>query len=121
MRWLKRRCMMRAFDYVSAATKAEAIHLLGTRWEDTAVLAGGVDLLALMKDDVVAPKRLVNIKEIKELQGVSSSSQGLRIGALTKLGDLADDPIVRKEYPAFAEALLEAASPQIRNMATLGG
>jgi xanthine dehydrogenase YagS FAD-binding subunit len=112
---------MRPFEYVSPTTSRQAVSLLGPTWGNTEVLAGGVDLLALMKDDVVAPKRLVNIKEIKELQGVSSSSQGLRIGALTKLGDLADDPLVKKEYPAFAEALLEAASPQIRNMATLGG
>jgi xanthine dehydrogenase YagS FAD-binding subunit len=113
--------MMRAFDYVSAATKAEAVHLLGTRWEDTEVLAGGADLLALMKDDVVAPKRLVNIKGIKELKGVASDTEGLRIGALTTLDELADNKGLQTDYPALAEALLEVASPQIRNMATLGG
>ena len=112
---------MRAFDYVSAATKAEAIHLLGTRWEDTAVLAGGSDLLALMKDDVVAPKRLVNIKGIKELKRVASGREGLRIGALTTLDELADNKSLQTDYPALADALLEVASPQIRNMATLGG
>ena len=95
--------------------------LLGTTWGNSEILAGGTDLLALMKDDVLAPKRLINIKEIKDLHGVSSSAQGLRIGALTTLGDLADDANVKKNYPAFAEALLEAASPQIRNLATLGG
>src|SRR5207245_10593056 len=58
---------------------------------------------------------------IKDLHGVSSKPQGLRIGALTTLGDLAEDGSIRKNYPALAEALLEAASPQIRNMATLGG
>jgi len=85
------------------------------------VLAGGTDLLALMKDDVVHPKRLVNIKEIRELHGVNSSSLGLRIGALTTLADLADNVNIVKDYPALADALNEAASPQIRNMATLGG
>ena len=95
--------------------------MLGTAWGNTEILAGGTDLLALMKDDVVAPRRLVNIKEIKDLHGVSSSAQGLRIGALTTLGELADDANVKKNYPALAEALIEAASPQIRNMATLGG
>jgi len=112
---------MRAFEYVSPNTRAQAVSLLGTAWGNTEVLAGGTDLLALMKDDVVTPKRLVNIKDIKDLHGVSSSAQGLRIGALTKLGDLADDANVRKSYPALAEALMEAASPQIRNMATIGG
>ena len=74
-----------------------------------------------MKDDVVHPKRLVNIKQIKEMSGVTVEPKGLRIGALTTLGELADNVNVVKDYPALAEALNEAASPQIRNMATLGG
>ena len=77
--------------------------------------------MALMKDDVVHPKRLVNIKQIKEMNGVNATSQGLRIGALTTLGELADNVNVIKDYPALAEAINDAASPQIRNMATLGG
>jgi xanthine dehydrogenase YagS FAD-binding subunit len=112
---------MRPFDYVSPTSKAQAVSLLGTSWGNTEILAGGTDLLALMKDDVVGPKRLVNIKEIKDLKGVSSGPKGLRIGALTTLGDLAEDSNLTKNYPALAEALVEAASPQIRNMATLGG
>ena len=112
---------MRAFEYASPTTTKQALSLLGTSSGGAAVLAGGTDLLSLMKDDVVHPKRLVNIKEIKELQGVGASSQGLRIGALTTLADLADNVNVVKDYPALADALNEAASPQIRNMATLGG
>jgi xanthine dehydrogenase YagS FAD-binding subunit len=112
---------MRPFEYVSPSSTAQALSLLGSAWGNSEILAGGTDLLALMKDDVITPKRLINIKEIKDLRGVSSSGQGLRIGVLTSLGDLADDANVRKNYPALAEALIEAASPQIRNMATLGG
>jgi xanthine dehydrogenase YagS FAD-binding subunit len=112
---------MRPFEYVSPNSRTQAISLLGANWGSSEILAGGTDLLALMKDDVVAPKRLINIKDIKDLHGVSSNAQGLRIGALTTLGDLADDAAVKKNYPALAEALVEAASPQIRNMATLGG
>ena len=112
---------MRSFEYVSPTTKAQAVSLLAGNWGQTEVFAGGTDLLALMKDDVLAPKRLVNIKQIKDLQGVRYNSQGLRVGALTNLGELADDANVKKNYPALAEALIEAASPQIRNMATLGG
>ncbi len=112
---------MRAFEYASPTSTKQALSLLGAAPNDAAVLAGGTDLLALMKDDVVHPKRLVNIKEIKELHGVSPSPQGLRIGAMTTLGDLADNVNIVKDYPAFADALNEAASPQIRNMATLGG
>lgn len=112
---------MRAFEYASPTTKEQAVGLLGTSWGQAEVLAGGTDLLALMKDDVVRPKRLVNLKQIKDLVGVTPDSQGLRIGALTTLGDLADNVNVVKDYPALAEAINEAASPQIRNMATLGG
>jgi xanthine dehydrogenase YagS FAD-binding subunit len=112
---------MRAFDYASPTTKEQAVSLLGQTWGQAEVLAGGTDLLALMKDDVVHPSRLVNIKDIKELQGVTANQQGLRIGAATKLGDLADNVNVIRNYPALADALNEAASPQIRNMATLGG
>src|SRR5579859_1820783 len=112
---------MRPFEYVSPNSRTQAISLLGTTWGNTEVLAGGTDLLALMKDDVVAPKRLVNIKDINDLRGVSSNAQGLRVGALTTLGEFADDENVKKNYPALSEALLEAASPQIRNMATIGG
>ncbi len=112
---------MRPFEYLSPHTRTQAISLLGATWGNTEVLAGGTDLLALMKDDVVTPKRLINIKEIADLRGVSSNAHGLRVGALTTLGELADDENVRKNYPALLEALLEAASPQIRNVATLGG
>lgn len=112
---------MRPFEYASPSTPAQAVSLLGATWGNAEILAGGTDLLALMKDDVLYPKRLVNIKEIKELHGVTSDSKGLRVGALTKLEELAENPIVMKEYPALAEALTEAASPQIRNMATVGG
>jgi len=112
---------MRAFEFATPATPDQAVSLLGANWGQAEILAGGTDLLALMKDDVVHPKRLVNIKQIGGLQGVTASGQGLRIGALTTLGDLADNANVVKNYPALAEALNEAASPQIRNVATLGG
>ncbi len=112
---------MQPFEYVSPNSTSQAISLLAAKWGNTEVLAGGTDLLALMKDDVLAPKRLVNIKDITALKGISSSAQGLRVGALTTLGEMADNQDVKNDYPALSEALLEAASPQIRNMATIGG
>jgi len=112
---------MRPFEYVSPATADQAVSLLGTSWGASEVLAGGTDLLALMKEDVIAPKRLVNIKGIPDLRGVSAEGKSLRIGALTLLADMADDSGVGQNYPALVDALRDAASPQIRNMATLGG
>jgi xanthine dehydrogenase YagS FAD-binding subunit len=112
---------MRAFEYVSVSDKAQAISLLASAAGKTEILAGGTDLLALMKDDIVAPRRLVNIKDIGELGGISLRADGMRIGALTTLADLAENPDVRNCYPALTEALIKVASPQIRNLATLGG
>ncbi len=112
---------MRPFEYATPTSREQAVGLLGTSWGQAEVLAGGTDLLALMKDDVVHPKRLVNVKAIPDMQGVTASAQGLRIGALTTLGELADNVNVAKDYPALADALNEAASPQIRNLATVGG
>ena len=112
---------MRPFEYVSPSTTKQAASLLGTTWGQTEILAGGTDLLALMKEDVIAPKRLVNLKEIKELTGVSANGSGLRIAALTTLVEITENSTVKDKCPALAEAVQEAAGPQIRNMATLGG
>ena len=112
---------MRAFEYASPATKDQAVRLLGNAWDDAAPLAGGTDLLALMKDDVYSPKRLVNIKELKELRGIVVGPRQLRIGALTTIQELADHPQVRQRFPAIAHAAEEIAGPQIRNMGTIGG
>ena len=109
---------MRAFEYAAPRTKEQAVALLNA---GSAVLAGGTDLLALMKDDVVAPKRLVNIKDIDGLRGVRSGANGVTIGSLVTLGDLSENATIAKSYPLLHEAVAEAASPQVRNMATLGG
>lgn len=112
---------MRAFEYASPANLDQAVRLLGNSWDDAAPLAGGTDLLSLMKDDIVAPKRLVNIKDIGALRGISVGKQGLRIGALTTIEELADNTKVRAAYPVIANTASEIAGPQIRNMATIGG
>lgn len=113
---------MRAFEYATPASRDQAVGLLGPQWEANAILAGGTDLLSLMKDEVVNPQRLVNIKQLSELRGLDNyPSRGLRIGALTLIADLAEHAVVRKNYPVLARACADAASPQIRNMATLGG
>jgi len=113
---------MRQFEYTTPQTTQQAIALLGQNWAQAQVLAGGTDLLALMKDDVQSPKRVVNIKMIPGLAGIQyNATGGLRIGALTRLADVADNADVRRYYPMVAYAFDEAASPQIRNMATVGG
>ena len=112
---------MRAFDYVTPKTQPQAVSLLGKAWGETEIIAGGTDLLALMKDDVVTPKRLVNIKQLPGMHAVSNTRDGMSLGALATLDQLAEAADLQRNYPALAEAINEAASPQIRNMATLGG
>jgi xanthine dehydrogenase YagS FAD-binding subunit len=110
---------MQPFEYVSPTKKEQVATLLGER---ASVLAGGTDLLSLMKDDAVSVQRLVNIKQMDDLRGVSyQPGNGLRIGALTTIAELAAATSELAQYPALLEAAHEAASPQIRNLATLGG
>jgi xanthine dehydrogenase YagS FAD-binding subunit len=113
---------MRPFEYAAPKSKEQAIGLLSQNWNDAALLAGGTDLLALMKDDIVSPKRLVNVKGISGLDGITYNARtGLRVGALTRIADFADNADVRKYYPTLAGVADDAASPQIRHMATMGG
>jgi xanthine dehydrogenase YagS FAD-binding subunit len=112
---------MQNFEYANPKTIQEATGLLGSKWGEADVLAGGTDLISLMKDGVHAPKRLVNIKNIKELQGISKAGSGLRIGAAVTFDELMDNAAVRAQFPALHEAAAGVASPQIRNMGTVGG
>jgi xanthine dehydrogenase YagS FAD-binding subunit len=112
---------MNRFEYASPKTVQQAVQMLSSNWGETEIIAGGTDLLGLMKDYVATPKRVINIKDIPELKGISIGAKGLRIGALTRLVDVAENPLVRQHYHALAEDVSDAASPQIRNMATLGG
>ena len=113
---------MRAFEYASPTTKEQAVALLGAHWGEREVLAGGTDLLSLMKESVVEPKRIVNIKEIAELQGVKySEGEGLRLGALVTLQELLDSDVVRKQYPALSQAAEGVRSMQIRGAGTVAG
>ncbi len=112
---------MRAFDYASPTKKEQVANLLGSSWGEVEILAGGTDLLSLVKDEITAPRRLVNIKGIPELHGVTLVPDALQIGALTTLAEIAANREVRQLYPVLADAAGDAASPQIRNLATLGG
>ncbi len=84
------------------------------------ILAGGTDLLDRLKERIDPPARVVNIKSLKELYGITEDS-GLSLGPLTTMTEVAGNDRVRHQYPALAEAALSVATPQLRNMATLGG
>jgi xanthine dehydrogenase YagS FAD-binding subunit len=112
---------MQAFEYANPTTVQEATGLLGAQWSDACVLAGGTDLLSLMKEELHTPKRVVNIKNIKELEGIHKTGAGLRIGALVTIDELAKSPDAQGPYRALAEAAAYIPSPQIRHMGTVGG
>lgn len=110
------------FEYVSPSSVKQALGLLSANWGDAEVLAGGTDLLGLMKDFVVTPKRVVNIKQVAGLEAIKSERDGgARIGALVTLDRVIAAGQIRQNYPALAQTVNDAASPQIRNMATIGG
>ena len=112
---------MNRFEYASPTSLKQALGLLSKSWGDAELLAGGTDLLGRMKDYVSSPKRVVNIKDLPGMHAISRENGGLRIGALVTLDRIADASDLRQNYPALAQAVIEAASPQIRNMATIGG
>lgn len=85
------------------------------------VKAGGVDLLERMKNGTIQPSRLVNIRNISALRGIHETDQGLSIGALTTLAEISEHPAVRAKYQILSDACGHAATPHIRNMATVGG
>jgi xanthine dehydrogenase YagS FAD-binding subunit len=112
---------VRPFGYASAGSVDEALGLLGA---DGAVrpLAGGTDLLTLMKAELAAPAGLVDVKRLPELAGgIAAGPTGLTLGALTTLAEIETHPAVRAGYAVLAEAAAVAATPQLRNVATIGG
>lgn len=114
---------MRTFAHFNARTVDEAVAILKRYGDRAQVIAGGTDLLGKMKDESLPgyPEAVVNLKSIAGLDFIREDSDGLKIGALTRLEDIASHPAVGQRYPALAEAAGRAASPHLREMGTLGG
>ena len=114
---------MKAFKHVNATSVDEAISLMRSYKGKADLIAGGTDLLGVLKDEILPdyPEAVINIKTIPGLDKIEEKKQGLKIGALTKLADVALHPLVKKKYPILSKAAESVATPEIRNMATLGG
>jgi xanthine dehydrogenase YagS FAD-binding subunit len=110
---------MQPFSYVRTEEAAAALRQVVSQ-PRAAFLAGGTNLLDLMKLDVQTPDRLVDINRLP-LARIQVTETGVRIGAMVRNTDLAYHEVVRKRYPVLSEALLSGATPQLRNMATVGG
>lgn len=110
---------MKTFAYERADGTSAAIHAASSR--GTKFLAGGTNLVDLMKYGVETPARLVDINRLDLTQVNSTPDGGVSIGALVRNSDLANHALIRTQYPLLSQALLSGASPQLRNMATTGG
>ena len=109
---------MNSFTLADCSTVEAAVSQLKN---GAVVKAGGVDLLDRMKNGTDSPARLVNIRNIKELRGIQVTADGLTIGALTTLTEISDHPVISSQYQILSDACGHAATPHIRNMATVGG
>ena len=108
------------FEYVDVKSLKGLPELLDQEEGRSVVLAGGTDLLDRLKERLEQPARVVNVKGIEKMQGIEYGD-GLDIGALTTIAALADDERIQRDYPALAQAAASIATPQLRNMGTLGG
>ncbi len=110
---------MKSFSYRRPAAPADAIHAGSAH--GAKFLAGGTNLVDLMKYGVESPATLVDINHLPLNQVLANPDGGVTIGALIRNSDLADHPLIKTQYPLLSQALLSGASPQLRNMATTGG
>ena len=109
---------MNRFAFVDCTSVDQAL----TELNNGAVLkAGGIDILDLMKEGIVNPPRVVNIRNVGSLRGISVKDDGLHLKPLVTLAEISEHPEIRRTYSALADAAGHAATPQVRNMATLGG
>ena len=108
------------FGYARAGNVGEAVQ--GGAGAKTVFLAGGTELLNWLRLNIIAPERVLDISRIAGLDRIESlPNGGVRIGALVRLNDAAQHEAVARDYPVLSQAILKAASPQLRNLATIGG
>lgn len=109
------------FEYHAPGTLKEA-HALLARHARAAVLAGGTDLLVDLRNEAVVYEHVVSLRNLRELKEISYDRKcGLSIGALATHGEIAANPLILKHYPEISESALTLASPQVRNLGTIGG
>ncbi|OFW39781.1 MAG: hypothetical protein A3J28_09010 [Acidobacteria bacterium RIFCSPLOWO2_12_FULL_60_22] len=112
---------MKAFRHKNATSLKEAVALLQQNAGKALPIAGGSDLLGEMKDHIVMPELVVNLRTIPGLDKIEQKGNVVSIGAMATISDLAENPLVRSNFPVLAEAASVIASHQIRNVGTVGG
>ncbi|HMX62128.1 MAG TPA: FAD binding domain-containing protein [Candidatus Sumerlaeota bacterium] len=109
---------MRSFNYAIAENKQGLAAALEKGYK---IKAGGIDLLDMMKERIDKSDRIVSIAQLKDLRGIRERDGGVAIGALTTLRELTENEMLRRKFPALADSIDNAATPQVREVATIGG
>jgi xanthine dehydrogenase YagS FAD-binding subunit len=113
---------MQTFKYVQPKSLSDAASLSEKEGDAAVLFAGGTDVLGLMKNDIISPSKVINLKSIPGLDTIEyTDGAGLKIGALTTVNEIAEHPVIMKKFTVLSEAVKEVASPQLRNVGTIGG
>lgn len=113
---------MKRFEYIQPEKLSEASLALGKNWEEALPYAGGTDLYGMLKHELVQPDKIVNLKKLPGMDKIEySQKSGLKIGALVKINQLVKQDVIQEKYPVLHQAAAEVASPQLRNVGTIGG
>ncbi len=112
---------MRNFKIAQPQSLDQVTSLLSQKKENIFLLAGGTDLIGEIKEEVLEPEIIVDLKSIENLSYIEKSQDGVRIGALTTITELAENPVIKEEFPGLQEAAESISTPQLRNMGTVGG
>jgi len=112
---------LKHFEYFEPTNVDETLSLLNQWKGDVKIIAGGTDLIPLMRDRLVTPKRVIDINKLSELEFIKETDEGIEIGALTRLRKIETSPLVRERIPLLAEAAEQVASIQVRNVGTIAG
>jgi xanthine dehydrogenase YagS FAD-binding subunit len=114
---------MKKFTHINATSVEEAVSILSRYNGKASIIAGGTDLIGKLKDEILPfyPLAVINLKGVAGLDGIWPQGEGLAIGALTRLADVAAAPVIQNRFPALAEAARRTASTHLREMGTLGG
>src|SRR5215469_16465675 len=115
------RDVMPAFQLYQPSSIADAQKLLGQNGSEALVLAGGLDCMDWLKDRIKKPKVVVDLSGIDELKGIRDTADGVEIGTMTTLTEVATNAVIRQKYSLLSQAAELVASPQIRNQGTIGG
>ena len=113
---------MEKFSYVNATSLEQVTSLLSeSGWGEVMLIAGGTDLLAELKEYIETPKTLINLKTLPGMDSIEADASGLKIGALATVADISMHPTIQHHYTVLSQAAGSVATPQIRNVGTLGG